>query len=83
MLEFITPALSLMAILFPLYEEEYTFFFFVFDLFRAAHATYGSHQARSRVRATAAGYATATAMWDPGHICNYTAAHSKAGSLTH
>ena len=28
-------------------------------------------------------YATATAMWDPRHVCNYTTAHSNNGSLTH
>ena len=28
-------------------------------------------------------YTTATATQDPSHVCTYTAAHGKAGSLTH
>ena len=31
--------------------------------------TYGSSQARDRIGAAAAGYATSTTTWDPSHVC--------------
>ena len=43
---------------------------FFFCLFRAAPTAYGGSQARGRSGAAAPGLATATAMPDPGHICN-------------
>ena len=38
--------------------------------FRAAPVAYGSSQARGQIRAVAAAYATATAMPDPGCVCD-------------
>ena len=46
------------------------FFFFFFAFFRTAPAAYGSSQARGRIRAAAATYATATAMQNPSLMCN-------------
>ena len=41
-----------------------------FCLFRATPAAYGGSQARSRIRATAAGLHHSPATPDPSHVCN-------------
>ena len=47
----------------------------------AVPTTYGGSQARGRIGAITLAYDTATAIWDPSHICNlYTMAHGNAGS---
>ena len=50
-----------------IFGKGFLFYLFIyFLLFRATLAAYGCFQARSRIRATAAGlYTTATAMQDP------------------
>ena len=45
-------------------------FFFFFGLFRPAPVAYGGSQARGLIRATAVGYARATATPDPSCICD-------------
>ena len=44
--------------------------FFFFFLFGAVPTAYGSSQARGQIRAMAVAYTTATATWDPIHVCN-------------
>ena len=44
---------------------------------------YGGSQARGQIGVEASAYATATAMPDPSHICDYTTAQGNAGFLTH
>ena len=46
------------------------FFSFFFFFFRATPAAYGRSQARGRIGAVAASYATATARPDPSLICD-------------
>ena len=43
---------------------------FLFFLFMAAPAVYGSSQARGRIRAIDEAYAIAMATWDLSHICD-------------
>ena len=43
---------------------------FVLFCFKAAHAGYGSSQARGGIGAIAAGLYTATTRWDPSHDCD-------------
>ena len=50
-----------------LFDKALGHFFF---LFRAKHAAYGSSQARIKSELQLPAYATATAMWDPSHICD-------------
>ena len=45
-------------------------YLFIYCLFRAAFAAYGSFQARGPIRAAAASHTTATAMRDPSRICD-------------
>ena len=55
-----------------------------FFLFRATPTAYGGSQARGRIGATAAAYATATATLGIQAVSViYTTAHGNAGSLTH
>ena len=41
-----------------------------FLIFRAAPVAYGGSQTRGWIGAVTAGYTTATATWDPNHVCN-------------
>ena len=62
------------------------YFFCLFAFSRAATAAYGGSQARGLIRAVAAAYARATAMWDPSCVCDLhhnTTVRSNAGSSTH
>ena len=43
---------------------------FVVVVFKAVPMEYGNSQARGQIGATAAELHTATAMWDPSHICD-------------
>ena len=66
------------------YTSLLLFFYFIYFFYflRAAPTAYGGSQARGRIRATAVGLPTATAMLDPSYVC-YTTAHSNARCLTH
>ena len=55
--------------------------FVCFFLFRAVPVAYGSSQARSRIRAAAEAYTTATALRALSHICDLCCGN--AGSLPH
>ena len=48
----------------------YFFNLFIFYLFRAIPAAYGSAQSRGQIRAAATACTTATATQDPRHICD-------------
>ena len=47
-----------------IYKDFCTFFF------RATCMAYGSSQARGKLELQLPAYATATAIWDPSHVCN-------------
>jgi len=61
----------------------FLFFFLFFLLFRATPEAHGSSQARSLIRATVAGFTTATARQIRAATATYNAAHDNARSLTH
>ena len=58
------------------------FCFFFFLLFKAAPKAYVPRLG-FQFELQLPAYATTTATPDPSHVCNYTIAHSNAGSLTH
>ena len=58
------------------------FLFFFFLLFKAAPKAYVPRLG-FQFELQLPAYATTTATPDPSHVCNYTIAHSNAGSLTH
>ena len=64
---------------FTLWSQSYTFlsFFFFFNLFRATPEVYGGSQARSQIEAIAA-----SLHHSHSNSATYTAAHSKAESLS-
>ena len=45
--------------------------FFFFSFFRAVLMAYVNSQARGQIGAATAGPATATATWDPSHVCDF------------
>ena len=51
-------------------DFHFLYYLFIYCLFRAAFAAYGSFQARGPIRAAAASHTTATAMRDPSRICD-------------
>lgn len=55
---------------------------FIF-LLGAAPVAYGRSQAKGPIGATAAGYASTTATWDPAASGNYTKACGNSVTLTH
>ena len=60
------------------------FFVCLFLLFKAAHAAYGSSQARSQISAITAGLDHSHSnSWDQAMSATYTTALGNAGSLTH
>ena len=67
---------------FPL-ETRCSFFFLLFCLFRAAPTAHGSSQARSWIRAAAAGRRHSHRNLGSAASVTYNTAHSNAGSLTH
>ena len=58
------------SVLSPFFFPFSFLFFFSFSFLMAAPVAYGRSQARGQIGAAAAGYAAATATWDPSHVCD-------------
>ena len=66
------------------FSFNFLFFSFNFCLFRATPVAYGGSQARSRIRATAAGlYHSRSNLGSELHLPTYTTAHGNTRFLTH
>ena len=77
-LHFLLLPLLLLPLL-PLLFSSFLFFFFL-EL-HLQHMKAPRLVVKSELQPPA--YARATAIWDPSPVCDYTAAHGIAGSLTH